>query len=80
MAQGTSLNKALTLVSQAVSPTCACCGTFMRQARRDSVFCRKTPQCRQAVRRYKYLTYTKQLPKATALSIVLESLNGSADE
>jgi hypothetical protein len=72
--QGCSLNRAILLVCDDVRPTCASCGEVIKGARRESVFCRQTYQCKRASRRYVYLYNQKGMSKSEALAQVISEL------
>lgn len=75
--KGCSLNDALDLVRLANQRTCPHCGGVIERAGPNAVFCRKTKECRQAVRRYTYLYERKGYSKSQALAVILGQTEGS---
>lgn len=74
--QGNSIWQALDHVCDPNDrPVCVVCGEVIRYARRNSVFCRKTVQCRKYSRRYVYLYSHKGYSKTVAFAMVLEELS-----
>jgi hypothetical protein len=56
-------------------PTCNCCGNKIKGGTRGRhLFCRDTPECRKAARRYKWLKESRNLSREDALAAVIRSL------
>lgn len=57
-------------------PTCVVCGESITRAKRNSIFCRRTSECRRYSRKYVYLYRERGKSKAEALSMVLTEITG----
>lgn len=56
-------------------PVCNCCGNKIARGNPDKdLFCKTTPECRKAARRYKWFKENRSMTRDEALAAVIESL------
>lgn len=70
--QGLTFRQAVVVVLERNRPTCLNCGEPIKHGTNGRhLLCTRTPECRRARRRYKYLVYEKGVEKDIALRVAL---------
>jgi hypothetical protein len=76
MAAGLSVADAIKQAAELSRPNCLSCGNPIKMGTLGRhLFCKKTAQCKQAGRRYRYYRYRRGLPPDEALDKVIALLD-----